>query len=290
MNNPRKILGWTAFIVSLLLFLDAYIFEKLFFKVKKFKLGNEAGNKKPLRLVHISDLHFKTSFPLQHRLLVRTINNLQPDLILLSGDSIDQHGSLEPFDKFLQNIDPNIKVYAVPGNHEYAANISISEMAGLMDKHNARLLINETAYFSIDGTRIAITGVDDLMEGDENFDKAVEDVGNENNHFVLLHNPLHHEKILKRIQKLNNLRSKEQQLNIVLFLAGHTHGGQVTLGSVVPHLPPLSGGYVKGWYHEKPPYLYLSKGFGTSTLPLRFFARAEITSISYFPEPCKSLT
>ena len=60
------------------------------------------------------------------------------------------------------------------------------------------------------------------------------------------------------------------------ILSGHTHGGQINLFGYVPFLPKGSGKYLKGWYDEKSPGMYVSKGIGTSIIPARFFARAEI--------------
>ncbi len=82
---------------------------------------------------------------------------------------------------------------------------------------------------------------------------------------------------------INASLPKDEQLNISYIFAGHNHGGQVTLfGLYAPVLPKKSGDYLKGWYNQEKPYLYLSKGFGTSTLPFRFGARAEITLFYYY--------
>ncbi|GAB3179827.1 hypothetical protein [Telluribacter humicola] len=46
----------------------------------------------------------------------------------------------------------------------------------------------------------------------------------------------------------------------------------------------MAGNYVKGWYNQQKPYLYVSKGFGTSTVLLRLGARAEIAMFEYFTQ------
>ena len=48
-----------------------------------------------------------------------------------------------------------------------------------------------------------------------------------------------------------------------------------------PMLPPGVGRYVKGWFRDRSPMLYVSKGVGTSILPVRFGARAEIAVFNY---------
>jgi predicted MPP superfamily phosphohydrolase len=62
-----------------------------------------------------------------------------------------------------------------------------------------------------------------------------------------------------------------------LCLSGHTHGGQITLfGWAFGPLPPGSGPFVAGQYETAACPLYVSRGLGTSVLPLRLFARPEI--------------
>lgn len=62
-----------------------------------------------------------------------------------------------------------------------------------------------------------------------------------------------------------------------MILSGHTHGGQIVLFGNVFFTPLGSGSYVKGWYENEHSRMFVSKGIGTSALPIRFGARAEAT-------------
>ena len=64
-----------------------------------------------------------------------------------------------------------------------------------------------------------------------------------------------------------------------MVLSGHTHGGQITFLGIAPFKPQGSGKYLKGWYKKSGPKMYISKGIGTSILPIRFGARAEMVQI-----------
>jgi uncharacterized protein len=64
-------------------------------------------------------------------------------------------------------------------------------------------------------------------------------------------------------------------INVDFVLSGHTHGGQINIFGFRPFLPNGSGKYVKGWYNNNPK-MYVSKGIGTSVLPARLGARAEM--------------
>lgn len=48
-----------------------------------------------------------------------------------------------------------------------------------------------------------------------------------------------------------------------------------------PLRPPGSGRYVNGWYRERKPHLYVSRGIGTSVLPLRFGAPPEVACFDW---------
>jgi predicted MPP superfamily phosphohydrolase len=60
-------------------------------------------------------------------------------------------------------------------------------------------------------------------------------------------------------------------------LSGHTHGGQITFFGIVLFTPKGSGQFVSGWYDDEFPKMYVSKGIGTSIVPIRFGARVEIS-------------
>ena len=129
-----------------------------------------------------------------------------------------------------------------------------------------------------------ITGLDDLLEGDADLFRALDGVKREPHHLALIHSPLQQERLRKDLHRINTDRSEADRINISYLFAGHNHGGQVTFfGLFAPILPPKAGDYVNGWYNDEKPFLYVSKGFGTSTVPFRFWARAEITLLHYYP-------
>ena len=61
-----------------------------------------------------------------------------------------------------------------------------------------------------------------------------------------------------------------------LCLAGHTHGGQLAVGGWTPIRPVGSGRFVAGFYDVLGCSHFVSRGAGTSVLPLRLGARAEV--------------
>ena len=66
-----------------------------------------------------------------------------------------------------------------------------------------------------------------------------------------------------------------------VYLCGHTHGGQVVFGGIIPYLPhgKLSRKYASGLFRLGPDgerAMVVSNGVGCSTLPVRFGARAQV--------------
>ena len=76
-----------------------------------------------------------------------------------------------------------------------------------------------------------------------------------------------------------NAFDRAAELGIDLTLAGHTHGGQLSLEFVHRglSLARLETPYVSGWYEKAGAQLYVNRGIGTTGLPIRFGARPEIT-------------
>jgi hypothetical protein len=66
-----------------------------------------------------------------------------------------------------------------------------------------------------------------------------------------------------------------------LLLAGHTHGGQVAPFGLALTLPSGSGRYVAGWYRDAGPPMYVSRGIGTSLIPVRLGATPELVRFEW---------
>lgn len=260
---------------------DALFLEKYFFEVKIFDIGNR-GSHKRIKLVLLTDLHFRYKLWPHFKKLAARVNELQPELILITGDSLDSSGELKPLDLFFSLLGPNIQKVAVPGNHDHKADENLDSLKAVYQKHNCDFLVNESKVYHLCNERIVVTGLDDFIEGNSRFRHATIGLGKENHHFLLLHSPLQQERVREELEKINKGRSAEKQLNIRYIFAGHNHGGQVRLFNFVPVLPVRSGNYINGWYNNQLPFLYVSKGFGTSTIPIRFGARSELIVFNYW--------
>ena len=261
--NRRKFIKRGVLASIGLVLLDSFWFEKYIIDWNHFDISKSDHNK--IKIIQISDLHFD-KLRYFHKSIAKKINSIKPDLIFITGDSVDKTENINPLNEFLNLIDNSIQKYAITGNWEYWGNVNLSKLQDVYSKNNCELLINENRTISIRNREISIIGIDDYVGGNADFGKAVENLKQTETNIVLSHCPEHRDIITN--QKGN--------LKIDVVLSGHTHGGQITFLGIVPFKPRGSGKYLKGWYKESEPKMYISKGIGTSILPIRFGARAEM--------------
>lgn len=264
--SRRKFIKRGIFASIGLILLDSFWFEKYVVDWNYFDISKREDNK--IKIIQISDLHFD-QLRYFHKSIAKKINRIKPDLLCITGDAVDKTEKIESLGEFLGLIDKSIQKYAITGNWEYWGNVNLTKLKNIYSNNNCELLINENRTVSIRNREISIIGIDDLVGGNADFEKAVEALKQTETNIVLSHCPEHRDIITK--QKGN--------LNIDVVLSGHTHGGQITFLGFVPFKPQGSGRYLKGWYEESEPKMYISKGIGTSILPIRLGARAEMVEI-----------
>jgi len=258
---------------------DSLFFERSFIETNEFDIGT-LTNSSTIRMLQISDLHLKKLTD-NHKMLADQVNGLNPELILFTGDIIESERGLDHLDNLLQMFNPYAQKAAVMGNWERQYEIHPDKLQCVYENNNGELLINRTKVFMINGKRLLVTGIDDLLHGGADFEGAIKGVGMEKHHIVLSHCPEYRDHIEKEIKRINSLRPSDQKLNVTYVFSGHSHGGQVNIMGFAPVLPPGVGRYVRGWFKDTSPMLYVSKGIGTSTIPVRLGARAEIALFNY---------
>ncbi|QKG56274.1 metallophosphoesterase [Hymenobacter sp. BRD128] len=262
----RKFIKAGLLTMAIIGLIDSVWVEKFFIETNEFFLGSSEGGVSSIKVVQLSDLHIQ-SVNYQLRQLAKRLNTLKPDLILITGDAVDKTEKLHVLDKFLGLINLDIKKVAILGNWEYWGHVNLEALKQIYNSNNCDLLINESKRYAFNKKTIAITGVDDYVGGRADIAAALESYQQSDFHIVLNHCPEYSDRIFE-------LSGKKQPINFIL--AGHTHGGQVNIFGYVPFTPQGSGRYLKGWYEDGTKKMYVSKGIGTSILPVRFMARAEI--------------
>ncbi|MGE0871174.1 MAG: metallophosphoesterase [Kofleriaceae bacterium] len=210
-------------------------------------------------IAHLTDVHIGMSIGREFaETVVRRVNALAPDLIVITGDLIDGRLSdLRDEIAPLQQLRARDGVFAVTGNHEYYWNVEpwLRHLGSL----GIRVLRNE--HVTIRGA-FELAGVDDASYG-EDVPRAVAGC----DPWLPLVLLAHHPRTVLRAMKAG----------VDLQLSGHTHGGQLLPWGWLARLwDPLVSGL--GRFGDT--WLYVSDGTGYWGPPLRVGTRCEIAAIT----------
>ena len=252
-----------------LLVLDGFWFEKYIISWTEYDISGREDQK--IKSIQITDMHLDEIKTFHHAIALR-INKEQPDVLFITGDAINYSSRLPLLGNFLGLIDHSIYKVAILGNVEYSGNVDIRALKKVYHDNNGELLVNENCSLKKGNRTLNIIGLDDYIGGNADFYKAAKNVDKSLETIVLNHCPGYRDDIERINRRLGT--------KIKLILSGHTHGGQITFFGKILYTPGGSGRYVKGWYESEETKMYVSKGIGTSVIPVRFGARAE-ASIFY---------
>jgi len=226
------------------------------------------------RIAQLSDVHigpFSTADYIRH--CVTITNGLKPDLVVLTGDYIcwDPQAEGEAV-RVLAGLRAPHGVFGCLGNHEQEGEIEES-ITRLFAAQGIRILRQERAAIRLSGETLNLIGIDEPRgeEWERDVYRRLQQVkglvmpGTVN--ILLLHYPA----VFDYVAELG--------IAIDLTLAGHTHGGQLSLDFVHRglNLGRLVTHYVSGWYEKGGRQLYVNRGIGTTGFPIRLGARPEIS-------------
>lgn len=236
-----------------------------------------SGSARPrFRVVQVSDLHLHQVGRTEHS-VIEKLNALEPDILLLTGDVADRPASIPVVDDFLQRVKAK-NTYAVLGNWEYWGDVDLQQLKSVYGRHGVKLLVNECVEYSHEGFIFQIAGLDDFTAGSPDERKIYAQCKDESGGKVsAFAQRTPRALILMQHSPGYFVANKPlERRTHWLTLSGHTHAGQVSLFGLPIWTPPGSGPFVSGWYVTDYKDLYVSRGVGTSVVPIRFGARPEI--------------
>lgn len=265
-TTKKHYFTWLLLIIGIL-FIYARYLGTSGLVIKEYSIINEKIplNFHGLKIVQFSDLHYGTTIKEEElKNVINKINELNPDIIFFTGDLIDNSYKIsEDEEKLiteeLNKLKSNIGIYAVRGNHDINDNFE-----NIIKNTNIELLNNQNKllYFNNSSTPIMLIALDDNLKGTQNIDNAFNFEDNDYYKILITHEPDDYDKLPK---------------NVNLFLAGHSHLGQVRLpfiGSVYN----MEGAkkYKEEKYEIDETNLFISGGLGTTKIKYRFLDKPSI--------------
>ena len=242
----------------------------------------------PVKFVMLSDLHDTDVTHDGNRRLLRSIESIDPDFVILSGDMITSYmqpsyNSDVAFD-FLRELANRFTVYYGVGNHEQRYKAEPERFAGKYDKlvefvQKLGIHFLSDSYIDREEDKIRIYGFDIPID---NYRRAVKTYlpdgilndrfgdPDENKYNILIaHNP--------------DFFDDYAAFGPDLVLSGHLHGGIVAIpgiGGVISPQLRLFPKYDFGTFTKGNTTMIVSRGIGWHTIPVRIFNKAEIVSVT----------
>ena len=277
-KNLKSTKKWLYFVI-LGLFIWSYLIEPRWVAHREISLsqtGVASSSTHGLKVVLTSDWHFskrawwRVMTIARARQIVAEINASQPDVIIIAGDLIADRDykptiaetAPEEIALVLGELKAKHGVFVTLGNHDWwfdgAAFTQALQTQGL--------IVLENKSQKIHGLDLWLTGFGDALTGHEDPKLALASLPKNAPAIIAMHDPGTLKKIPANWHNPNTI-----------FVAGHTHGGQVYLpfygAPVVPATGPRDWAY--GWVSYLEKRMYVTSGLGVSILPIRFNMRPE---------------
>lgn len=270
----KKFLKWlfiiTLIIISIIIYARYIGTLGLITKEYTIKDTNLPSDFDGLKIVHFSDLHYNRAINITKlNKVVKEINNINPDIVVFTGDLIDKDSNLTDNDyielsNILNNINAKYGKYAILGNHDigkYKDNV-----VKTYTNSNFTFLDNDyDIIYSKNNERIFIGGISPITNNTSDINKTlnVENIDSDYK-IILIHEPDLTDDIVKNYQ-------------VNLILAGHSHNGQIRLPIIgAIYTPPYAKKYYDEYYKIDNTNLYISSGIGVSTINYRLFNHPSI--------------
>jgi predicted MPP superfamily phosphohydrolase len=221
-----------------------------------------------VRLIHLSDLHLRRALPAELEQVIERINaEPRPAMVVFTGDLVDDKRDPRPalpaVERLIKSLKPTAGIYAVTGNHDGDL------LTPRLNSWGVRVLLHERIEVSVNTSRIELIGLPgaDRVDLDERFLRTLPPKRIGVPRVVLCHYP--------------DLIRQTRGHNVDLYLAGHTHGGQICLpnGLAMMTHDTLPRRMCKGAHDVEGTCLIVNRGFGFTTIPLRVFCPAEVVEV-----------
>jgi predicted MPP superfamily phosphohydrolase len=220
-----------------------------------------------LRIAHLTDLHVRKTWRRGFDELIQRVRTEAPDLILMTGDYVDNKRHHDPavpnVRRILQGLRTRLGTFGILGNHDRYQLAPKLEGTGLIVLDSKRHVIE------LEGAQLELIGLpgvhrkdvtQQVLDGFPQRERGVPRI-------VLSHFP--------------DVLRKAAGLRPDVFLAGHTHGGQICLPGRWPIIrhDSLPRRLCTGIHRAANTWLVVSRGLGFTDIPLRVFCPTEVVEL-----------
>ncbi|URZ15165.1 metallophosphoesterase [Clostridium felsineum] len=271
-------------ILSSRVFIDNNVIQICKYKIFSKRLPKEFNG---FTIVQLADLHSKR-YGDDNAKLINKINKINPNVIMVTGDMINDDGNYSVCIKLLENLSSKYKVYFIVGNHEQNLRIlnphKYNNMMAELMKIKVDVLLNEKREILLNGKIINLYGAfmesryyrNMLDKKSKSIEFTLEDleenIGQANSelyNILMIHNPIFFETY--------------SDWGADLVLCGHMHGGMVRfplIGGVFSPENNLFPKFCSGIFQQNNASMIVSRGIGIGSFGFRFFNRPELTVIT----------
>ena len=267
LSKPAMALHVIAIIGVLCVIYGRFI-EPTWIQVNTFEIQTPKLVSTNFRVVQITDLHCDDK-PLNEPKMISTINALEPDVIVFTGDAANTKNGATLFQETLKQLKAKLARVAVDGNFE----VRNRRRREFFNGTGFKFLGRDAVKIEKDGEAIYISGLSCGNPG--GFEPLMRDVPQEY-YSIFLH---HYSDLVEDIG----------EANVDLYLCGHTHGGQIAMpiyGAIIT-LSKFGKKYEAGMYEVGKTTMYVNRGIGLEQAPapkIRFWARPEIAVFDIKPK------
>ena len=215
------------------------------------------------KILQITDIHLRNGLGFLEKQLIKKVNALKPDLIFITGDFIDREDQIPSAVELIRSLKAGLGIFGVPGNTDHIV-MNSRALRDLLAPSGIDILINENRLLRLPtGRTLQLVGIDDPKYGYDKFGSALRGTTVRAPVVLLAHSPKIFEDAVR--EKIN------------LVLVGDTHGGQVGIPLLIRFSEYANRTpYMKGLFKKGQTQMYVNRGIGIKTLPIRFLCRPEI--------------
>ena len=221
------------------------------------------------RFVHLSDLHLRGFWSKGYDQLVEHLEQSPPDLLLITGDFIDDKHDHRPGLATLRKLLPRLKsrlgMYGILGNHDVDVLQPYLREMGVNLINGSRVLLQSGT-----GAKLELIGFPRLARTDLDA------------HFVTAQPPKSPDALRIVLSHYPDQFRRAKPLAPDFYLAGHTHGGQICLPGGIPIITHDRMGrrLCKGVHRLDGTWFIVSRGMGFSGIPARLFCPSEVMEVT----------